>query len=439
MKKKDELIWLMPTIFIFIILFMIKFCTPKINRKYIISKIKRENLELFVDMKGTVVANNVTKIGLDVNLSVDNVYFKAGDFVKKGDIIVKFSDYQKSDISEKRALLVVKNAQLRNLEKQQELGADMNQKIQEVKGEIDGLELEVKDEMKNAVLVQRTVRSPFDGYIVKINAVKGGIVNKNEPIVVLAKKNDLKIVSESMTDEKIKNLGIGNMAEVSLFRRENKKAGEEKTLEELVEIKNEIFQTYGTKGKNDYYILQKIIDKSEKGFKNRDNKGNLDLFSERKVIEAELFKINKVVNMNVLEFLPISFKDLFLNEQVDIRVIYRKKENVLTVSKKAIIFKNQKSYIYLIDKNNLVREKEVFVGVDNGEKIEIFGMNIEEGMEIVENPDDKITNNVIVERRNIQDEEIEKKKRIEKLENENEKIGNKMDENEREIIRLKQK
>ena len=408
----------MPTIFIFIILFMIKFCTPKINRKYIISKIKRENLELFVDMKGTVAANNVTKIGLDVNLSVDNVYFKAGDFVKKGDIIVKFSDYQKSDISEKRALLVVKNAQLRNLEKQQELGADVNQKIQEVKGEIDGLELEVKDEMKNAVLVQRTVRSPFDGYIVKINAVKGGIVNKNEPIVVLAKKNDLKIVSESMTDEKIKNLGIGNMAEVSLFRRKNKKTGEEETLEELVEIKN---------------------DKGKEGFQNRDNKGNLDLFSERKVIEAELFKINKVVNMNVLEFLPISFKDLFLNEQVDIRVIYRKKENVLTVSKKAIIFKNQKSYIYLIDKNNLVREREVFVGVDNGEKIEIFGMNIEEGMEIVENPDDKITNNVIVERRNIQDEEIEKKKRIEKLENENEKIGNKMDENEREIIRLKQK
>ena len=408
----------MPTIFIFIILFMIKFCTPKINRKYIISKIKRENLELFVDMKGTVAANNVTKIGLDVNLSVDNVYFKAGDFVKKGDIIVKFSDYQKSDISEKRALLVVKNAQLRNLEKQQELGADVNQKIQEVKGEIDGLELEVKDEMKNAVLVQRTVRSPFDGYIVKINAVKGGIVNKNEPIVVLAKKNDLKIVSESMTDEKIKNLGIGNMAEVSIFRRKNKKAGEEKTLEELVEIKN---------------------DKGKEGFQNRDNKGNLDLFSERKVIEAELFKINKVVNMNVLEFLPISFKDLFLNEQVDIRVIYRKKENVLTVSKKAIIFKNQKSYIYLIDKNNLVREREVFVGMDNGEKIEIFGMNIEEGMEIVENPDDKITNNVIVERRNIQDEEIEKKKRIEKLENENEKIGNKMDENEREIIRLKQK
>ena len=418
MKKKDELIWLMPTIFIFIILFMIKFCTPKINKKYIVSKIKRENLELFVNMKGTVAANNITKVGLDVNLLVDGVYFKAGDFVKKGDIIVKFSDYQKSDDVEKRALRVVKNAQLRNLEKQQKLGTDVSKKIQEVKGEIDGLELEVKNEIKNAVLVQRTVRSPFDGYIVKINAVKGGIINKNEPVVVLTKKNDLKIISESMTDEKIKNLSIGNMAEISLFRRENKKAGEEKTLEELVEVKN---------------------DKSEKGFKNRDNKGNLDLFSEKKVIEAKLFKINKVVNMNVLEFLPISFRDLFLSEQVDIRVIYRKKENVLVVPKEAVIFKNQKKYIYLIDKNNLVKEREIFVGVDNGEKIEIFGMNIEEGMEIVENPDDKIANNVIVERKNIQDEEIEKKKRMEKLENENEKIGNKMNENEREIIRLKKK
>ena len=168
-------------------------------------------------------------------------------------------------------------------------------------------------------------------------------------------------------------------------------------------------------------------------------KENSDLFSEKKVIEAELFKINKIGDMNVFEFLPTLFKDLFLNEQVDIRVIYKKKENILAVPKKAVIFKNQKSYIYLIDKNNLVKEKEVFIGMDNGEKIEIFGMDIGEGMEIIGNPDDKIGNNVIVERRNIKDEEIEKKKKLERLERENEKLGNRMDENEREIIRLKRK
>ena len=118
-------------------------------------------------------------------------------------------------------------------------------------------------------------------------------------------------------------------------------------------------------------------------------------------------------------------------------MIYRKKENVLTVPKKAVVFKNHKNYIYLIDKNNLVKEKEIFIGLDNGKKIEIFGINIEKGMEIIENPDEKISNNVIVERKKIQDEEIEKRKKLENLEKENEKIKNKLDENEREIIKLK--
>ena len=167
------------------------------------------------------------------------------------------------------------------------------------------------------------------------------------------------------------------------------------------------------------------------------NKKNSDLFSEKKVIDAKLFKINKIANTNILEFLPISFKELHLNEKTDIRVIYRKKENVLTLAKKAVVFKHHKNYIYLIDKNNLVKEKEIFIGLDNGKKIEIFGINIEKGMEIIENPDEKISNNVIVERKKIQDEEIEKRKKLENLEKENEKIINKLDENEREIIKLK--
>jgi len=356
---------------------MIKFCTPKVNQKYVIEKITRENLELFVDMKGTVVAHNITKIGLDMNLSVDDVYYKAGDFVKKGNVIVKFSDYQKKGLNEKRTLLVIKNGELRNLEKQKELGADVSQKIQELRGEISGLEIEIKDEMGNTRLVQRSVRSPFDAYIVKINAVKGGITNKNEPILILTKREDLKIVSESVKSDKVKNLNIGNIADITIFRRENKKIGEEKILEELIEMKND---------KNEEILWDK--DKT---------KENSDLFSEKKVIEAELFKINKIGDMNVFEFLPTLFKDL------------------------------------------LVKEKEVFIGMDNGEKIEIFGMDIGEGLEIIGNPDDKIGNNVIVERRNIKDEEIEKKKKLERLERENEKLGNRMDENEREIIRLKRK
>ena len=418
MRKKDEIIWILPTILIFILLLMIKFCVPKINKKYVIEKITRENIELFVDMKGTAVASNVTKIGINLNLSVDDVYYKAGDFVKKGDIIVKFSDYQKNNINEKKMLLAVKSSQLRNLEKQKKLGADVNQKIQELQGEISALKPEIQQELKNIPLIQRVIRSPFDAYIVKINALKGGITNENEPVLILARKENLKIVSESVVNEKVKNLNIGNIAEISISKRENKKAGKEKTLEKLVKIED---------GKN-----KEILS-------NKNSKESSDLYSEKKIVEGKLFKISKINNMSIFEFFLDSFKELFLNENVDIRVFYQKKENILTVPKQAVVLKNKKSYIYLIDKNNLVKEREVLVGIDNGEKIEVLGTDIEEGMEIVGNPDEKIGNNVIVERKKIQDEEQENKRRLEKLEKENEKLGNRMNENEREIIRLKRK
>ena len=397
---------------------MIKFCIPKINKKYVIEKITRENIELFVDMKGTAVASNVTKIGINLNLSVDDVYYKAGDFVKKGDIIVKFSDYQKNNINEKKMLLAIKSSQLRNLEKQKKLGADINQKIQELQGEISALKPEIQQELKNIPLIQRVVRSPFDAYIVKINALKGGITNENEPVLILARKENLKIVSESVVNEKVKKLNIGNIAEISISKRENKKAGEEKTLEKLVKIED---------GKNKEILSNKNLKESS------------DLYSEKKIVEGKLFKISKINNMSIFEFFLDSFKELFLNENVDIRVFYQKKENILTVPKQAVVLKNKKSYIYLIDKNNLVKEREVLVGIDNGEKIEVLGADIEEGMEIVGNPDEKIGNNVIVERKKIQDEELENKRRLEKLEKENEKLENRMNENEREIIRLKRK
>ena len=418
MRKKDEIIWILPTILIFIFLLMIKFCVPKINKKYVIEKITRENIELFVDMKGTAVASNVTKIGINLNLSVDDVYYKAGDFVKKGDIIVKFSDYPKNNINDKKMLLAVKSSQLRNLEKQKKLGADINQKIQELQGEISALKPEIQQGLKNMPLIQRVIRSPFDAYIVKINALKGGITNENEPVLILARKENLKIVSESVVNEKVKNLNIGNIAEIGISKRKNKKAGEEKTLEKLVKIED---------GKN-----KEILS-------NKNSKESSDLYSEKKIVEGKLFKINKINNMSIFEFFLDSFKELFLNENVDIRVFYQKKENILTVSKQAVVLKNKKKYIYLIDKNNLVKEREVLTGIDNGEKIEVLGADIEEGMEIVGNPDEKIGNNVIVERKKIQDEELENKRRLEKLEKENEKLGNRMNENEREIIRLKRK
>ena len=90
MKKEtnENIIWLLPTFLVMIILFMIKTCTPSISEKYIVSTIKRENIDLYVDSKAKVEPKDLISIGLDVQLNVDKIYFKEGDKVKKGDVII---------------------------------------------------------------------------------------------------------------------------------------------------------------------------------------------------------------------------------------------------------------------------------------------------------------------------------------------------------------
>ena len=99
-NKSDNIIRLLPLTFIFILLLMIKICTPKINEKYVIGTTKRETLELFEEMKGKVEAKETVSIGLDIQLGVDEVYFKEGERVKKGDIIIKFSDYKGREVED---------------------------------------------------------------------------------------------------------------------------------------------------------------------------------------------------------------------------------------------------------------------------------------------------------------------------------------------------
>ena len=386
---KDNVIWLLPSILIFIILLMIGTCTPRINDKFLVEKVRRENLEIFQKMRGKAEAKDLIAIGIDIQMGIDEIYFKEGEKVRKGDIIIKFSDYKQTDVDnqmkDKKRILAAKKSQLRFLEEQYKHGMNVKNQLQQIKGEIKAVEDELSMIEKNDVLLQRNVVSPIDGYIVKINVIKGGTGNKNIPLVLLAKNNDIKIVSDPVRLSGNEYINIGNHAEIENIAEKGKKS------------------------------------------------------------PATLYKINDtgIENLKTLEFLTSDFKNLSLNQEVNIRLIHQKKENVITVPVNAVVKRKSKNgkidkyYIYLIDKNNKVTEKEVLVGMNNGEKIEISGENIKEGMEIVVNPNDKIKNNVIVKRIDYKQIKINKEKELEKLQRENEQKKKDIEKNEAEIIRLK--
>lgn len=425
MKKEtnENIIWLLPTFLVMIILFMIKTCTPSISEKYIVSTIKRENIDLYVDSKAKVEPKDFISIGLDVQLNVDKIYFKEGDKVKKGDVIIKFSDYKaqniEKELEDKKSILAVKKSQLRYLKKMSEEQLDDKNKIQKLEGEIAAIETELEKIVKNKQLVQRVITSPVNGYIIKINAIKNGTTDASIPVLLIAKDTDLKIVSEKIKlDREIK---VGSEATVSFLNQKLLK--EDKNLEKLVKVNEN--------GKENKKYLEA---------------GNVNsaVNSEFKVI---LYKIvdTKDPIIKILEFLPKNFEkdiqNIILNEMLNVRIFLEKKENVLTVPISAVVKKKEKSrektFIYVINKENLVIKKEIQIGVTNEEVIEIYGSGINEGQEIIVNPNDKLQNRIIVKRRNIEEEMIEKQKRLMKLENENEKKVKEIEENEREIIKLK--
>ena len=421
MKKEtnENIIWLLPTFLVIIILFMIKTCTPSISEKYIVSTIKRENIDLYVDSKAKVEPKDFISIGLDVQLNVDKIYFKEGDKVKKGDVIIRFSDYKaqniEKELEDKKSILAVKKSQLRYLKKMSEEQLDDKNKIQKLEGEIAAIETELEKILKNKQLVQRVITSPVNGYIIKINAIKNGTTDASIPVLLIAKDTDLKIVSEKIKlDREIK---VGSEAAVSFLNQKLLK--EDKNLEKLVKV-------------------------NENGKENKKYSEAGNVNSEFKVI---LYKIvdTKDPIIKILEFLPKNFEkdiqNIVLNETLNVRIFLEKKENVLTVPVSAVVKKKEKSrektFIYVINKENLVIKKEIRIGVTNGEVIEIYGSGINEGQEIIVNPNDKLQNRIIVKRRNIEEEMLERQKRLMKLENENEKKVKEIEENEREIIKLK--
>ena len=383
---KDNVIWLLPSILIFIILLMIGTCTPRINDKFLVEKVKRENLEIFEKMRGKAEAKDLIAIGIDIQMGIDEIYFKEGEKVRKGDVIIKFSDYKQTDVDnqmkDKKRILAAKKSQLRFLEEQYKHGMNVKNQLQQIKGEIKAIEDELGMIEKNDVLLQRNVVSPIDGYIVKINVIKGGTGDKNIPLVLLAKNNDIKIVSDPVRLSGNEYINIGNQAEIESIEEKGKKA------------------------------------------------------------PATLYKINDtgVKDLKTLEFLVNSATDFKLNEIFDIYLYYQKRENVLTVPVSSVVQKKKgnenKFFIYLINDEDRVTEKEIYLGVSNGKKIEIYGKDLKEGMEIIKNPNNRIQNNIIVRRRSLQEEKREKEEKMKKLKSENDRKEKEIEKNKREIIIL---
>ena len=386
MKKKDNYIWILPSIFILLFLFSVKCCTRKINEEYLTGKVERQNINLFITTRGEVEARDVLPIGLDIELGVDEIYFKEGDYVKQGDLIIRFSEYQEEEFNKEidniKENLATKSSKLRFAEERNSLSGDNNDEVQQLRGEISVLQSELISKQNRKKLIVRDITSPISGYVIKINAVKGGTNDPTKPVLVLAKKSDIKIVTEPISKEKAALLKLGDSATV-------------------------------------------------KSLNNPEN-----------TFEAVLYKIDSSQGADLagLELLTKDIENRYLHEILDVKIFYQKKESVLTIPVQALIKRESKDkeesyYVYTIDKENRVKKRDVKTGTSNGEIIEIK-KGLEEGEEIILDPDKKLENNTIVKRKDLEKEKLRKEEELKKLKEKNSDYNEEIEKNNRKILKI---
>ena len=387
MKRNDNYMWILPSILILLFLFSVKFCTRRINEEYTVVKAERQDISLFVSARGEIEARDVMPIGLDIELGVDEIYFKEGDYVKQGDLIIRFSEYQeeqyKKEIDEIKETLAAKSSKLRFEEEKYQLSGDNNiEELQKLRGKIQSLQNSLTARQSKRKLIVRDITSPVSGYIIKINAVKGGTNDPAKPVLILAKKTDIKIVTEPVTKEKARLIQTGNSALIS------------------------------------------SVNDPEKEF------------------EATVYKIDdsKGAGFSSIELLTKNVENRYLHEILNVKIFYQKRENVVAVPSSALIKtedkdKNVKYYVYTIDKENRIKKRAVDPGLSNGEVTEIKN-GLEENEEIILTPDKKLENNTIVRRKDIEREKREREERLKKIKEKNSEYNEEIEKNNREILKL---
>ncbi len=171
------------------------------------SKVSRGKIEEIVSAPGEIHAKEERKINAEVTAEVIKLFIEEGDWVKKGQILVKldsteqFAAYQRAlaNANAQRADLEFKKGQMGRKKELYEKGLISRENYDNVSTEVElaGSNLEnARTELKRAkrMLERATIRSPISGTVMDINKEEGEVVvagTINNPGSIILTVSDL--------------------------------------------------------------------------------------------------------------------------------------------------------------------------------------------------------------------------------------------------------
>jgi RND family efflux transporter MFP subunit len=303
-----------------------------------VEPVHRKNLNSYLVLNGIVEPERKIEIYSRLSAYVKKIVREEGDYVKENEVLAQLDDteirisYKQAKIQLNQAKLSLEEAENNYLRSQELIKRLLisEQEFQATEAQFKQRQLDYQNRMENFNNLQlqlnwTEIRALSEGYITERLIEAGDRVNANTQVYTIEDFKPLLIRVFVPTSDAIK-LATGMSAEV--------------TTEVL---KGAVFE------------------------------GNVKLINPRIDVETGTVKVTVEVLDNSLRLQPGMF--------VEVRITIGMKENVLIIPRKAILYKQNKTYVFVLNQDQ-VSQRDVLLGLLEEDLVEVTG-GLREGEVIV--------------------------------------------------------
>ena len=305
-----------------------------------VTPVQRQNLNSYLVLNGIVEPERKVEIYSHLSAYVKKIVKEEGDYVKENDVLAQLDDkeiiisYNQAKIQLDQAKLNLEEAENNYIRSQELVKRSLvsEQDFQATEAQFKQSQLEYQGRMENfnnlkLQLDWTKIRALSEGYITERLIEAGDRVNANTQVYTIEDFSPLLIRVFVPTSDAI-NLALGMSAEVT---------------------------TEVLKG----LVLE----------------GNVKLINPRIDAETGTVKVTVEVFDNSLRLQPGMF--------VKVQIAIGMKENILIIPRKAILYKQNKSYVFVLNRRQ-VSQREVLLGLLEEDHVEVTeGLNEGEVIVIV--------------------------------------------------------
>ena len=211
-----------------IVLIQNKKQSKKIDNKYFSYEVGTNTFESYIEADGSVKSDNTKKIYVQQSLQVDKVLVKLGDYVKKGQVLLTFNSSDRDEVIRNIAKESANLSQLeRNYNSYKKLyaaGGAARIDYQTIETSIQQSRIAIAQYRANLDKMPIDIISPVDGTITALTADENYRVNTQVNLLEIEDLTNV-YVSTQVPEYSIKNLAVGQKAEVTLKSSDKKYQG----------------------------------------------------------------------------------------------------------------------------------------------------------------------------------------------------------------------